>query len=157
MMIETERFGSIDINNCKVIKFLNGLPGFEELKEFIILEADESKPLYWLQSTENMHVCLPMIIPFELMEDYFVEIHDSELNDIDITDQNDLMLMNVVVIPEDITKMTANMAAPIVINAKSGIGKQIIIDSKELSVRHPIYESIMQKLKGVEADAGSLS
>lgn len=157
MMIETERFGSIDINNCKAIKFLNGLPGFEELKEFIILEADESKPLYWLQSTENMYICLPMIIPFELMEDYFIEIHDNELNDINITNQNDLMLMNVVVIPEDITKMTANMAAPIVINAKSGIGKQIIIDSKEFSVRYPIYESIMRKLKGVEADAGSLS
>lgn len=157
MIIETERFGSIDMDNCRVLHFAQGLPGFEELKEFVILEADESKPLYWLQSTENMHICLPVIIPFELMDDYFIEIRDNELSELGISNESDLLLMNVVVIPTEFEKMTANMAAPLVVNAKLGIGKQIIIDSKDLSVRYPIYDIIMQKLKGVEADVGAVS
>lgn len=157
MYIETERFGQIDLDECRVINFPFGLPGFEELKNFIILEVDESKPLYWLQSADNGHICLPVIIPFEFMDDYYVEIRDSELADLKIQSKDDLMLMNVVVIPEDITGMTANLAAPIIVNAKEGLAKQIIIDSKDLPIRFPVYEPIMMKLKGGQTDAGTVA
>lgn len=157
MYIETDRFGRIDLQNSKVIQFPLGLPGFEELKQFIIVEVDESKPLLWLQSTENRHVCLPVIIPFEFMDDYYIEIHDAELNDLQIEDKDDLLLMSVVVVPEDLSKMTANLAAPIVINARLGLGKQIIVDAKDMPVRFPIYDLIMQKLKGGSSDAGAVA
>lgn len=157
MTIESDRFGTIDLEDRKLISFPVGLPGFEELREFIILEINESKPLYWLQSIENKHVCLPAVIPFEFMDDYFLEIRDHELDELKIESKSDLLIMNIVVIPEDITKMTANMAAPIVVNAKLGIGKQIIIDAKELPIRFPIYELIMNKLKEESDNAGSVA
>jgi len=78
------------------------------------------------------------------MEDLFVE------------SQNDLLVMNVVVIPEKVEKMTVNLAAPIVINAKRGIGKQIIIDAQALSIRLPVYESIMKSIQGGKKDAGAV-
>lgn len=157
MVIETDRFGDIDLQDKRVIAFPQGLPGFEELRQFIILEVDESRPLYWLQATENRHISLPVIIPFEFMDDYFIEIRDYELHDLKIENKNDLLIMNVVVVPEDITKMTANLAAPIIVNAKLGIGKQIIVDAKELPIRFPIYDVIVKKLtEGGEANAGSV-
>ena len=156
MFIDTDRFGSIELKDTKVVRFPLGLPGFEDLREFVILEILESRPLYWLQSIENQHTCLPVIIPFEFIEDYFVRIRDCELEELSIEDKNDLFILNVVVIPEDIRQMTANLAAPIVINTKRGVGKQIIIDAKELPIRYPIYEIIMKKLKGGETDAGAV-
>lgn len=154
MIIETERFGDFDLQDSKVIEFTTGLPGFEELHSFIILKILDTKPIYWLQSTENKYISLPVIIPFEIFDDYCIEIRDMEMEDLDIESQNDLLILNVVVIPEDMTKMTVNKAAPIIINARLGRGKQIIIDAKELSVRHPVYDEIMKSLKdGGDTDA----
>jgi flagellar assembly factor FliW len=155
MKVETDRFGVFELEEKNKIKFPSGLPGFEELHEFMILKILDTRPIYWLQSIENKFISLPVIIPFEIFEDYCIEIDDTEMHDLNIESQNDILVINVVVIPEDIKKMTVNMAAPIIINAKHGTGRQIIIDSGELSVRHPVYEDIMRTLSGGDADAGT--
>ncbi|MDL2220631.1 flagellar assembly protein FliW [Eubacteriales bacterium OttesenSCG-928-N14] len=157
MFIETERFGSFELDDTKVIDFPQGLPGLEELHQYVIVKVEETEPIYWLQSAEEKYIALPVIVPFEIMEDYTLQIRDKELSELKVEDQNDLLIMNVVVIPEQIEKMTANLAAPIIVNAKAGLGKQIIVDAKELPVRYPIYESVMYALKGGAADAGSVS
>jgi len=156
MIIET-RFGTSETSENKIIDFPAGLPGFDDLRKFIIVEADNTKPIYWLQSIENKHIALPVIVSFAIINDYNIDIRENELEDLDLESKNDLLILNVVVIPEDVRKMTVNLAAPVVINAKRGIGKQIIIDAAELPLRFPVYEAIRNSLKGGEKDAGSLS
>jgi flagellar assembly factor FliW len=157
MLIET-RFGTSETDQSKIITFKAGLPGFEDLHKFIIIEASNTKPIYWLQSIENKHIALPVIITFAILSDYNINIRENELEDLKVDSKNDLLILNVVVIPEDITKMTVNLAAPIVINAKRGIGKQILIDAAELPIRYPIYTAIMENLKkGGEEDAGAVT
>jgi len=156
MYIETAKFGDFEFPDNKVICFPSGIPGFEDLHHFVILEIKESKPLYWLQSTDNKYIALPTMIPFELIEDHYIEIRDSELEELRIEDKTDLIVMNVVVIPEDIKKMTVNLAAPIIINVKEGIGKQILIDAKDLPIRYPIYDTIIKAVKGGNKHAGTL-
>lgn len=156
MYIETERFGNFELADSKVITFPRGIPGFEELRKFIILEIADSRPLLWLQSVENKYIALPMIVAFDFIEDFYIGLRDSELEELDIEDESDLLVTNIVVIPEDIRKMTVNLAAPVVINVKRGIGKQIIIDAEELPTRYPIYEPIMNFLKGGRKDAGTV-
>ena len=64
-----------------------------------------------------------MIITFAILSDYNINIRENELEDLKVDSKNDLLILNVVVIPEDIKKMTVNLAAPIVINARRGVGK----------------------------------
>ena len=157
MLIDTDRFGTFDTKDSKLIEFPQGLPGFEELHHFIILEVGQTKPIYWLQSTENQYVALPVILTFEILDDYYIDIRDNELEELNVQSQNDLLIMNVVVIPEQMEKMTVNLAAPIVINAVRGIGKQIIVDAKTMPVREPIYEAILNKIsKEGQNDAGAV-
>ena len=156
MIIETDRFGTFDTKDSKIIEFPSGLPGFEDLHKFIILEVSNTKPIYWLQSTENKFIALPVIISFEILENYNIDIRENELDDLYVESKNDLLIMNVVVIPADMKKMTVNLAAPIIINAKRGIGKQIVIDAKELPIRYPVYEAVMKCVSGGEKNAGSV-
>ncbi len=157
MIIDTSRFGSFDIKDNKIIDFPWGLPGFEDLHKFIILEVSDTKPIYWLQSTDNKYIALPVIVSFEVLSDYSIYIKEHELEGLYVESKNDLLILNVTVIPEDIKDMTINLAAPIVINVKHGIGKQIIIDAKELPIRFPGYEAVINSIKGGESDAGTLS
>ncbi len=156
MHIETSRFGDFEFPDNKVISFPSGLPGFEDLQRFVILEIEKSKPLYWLQSTDNKYIALPAMIPFELMDNHSLQVRDSDLEELHVEEQSDLIVMNVVVIPEDIRQMTVNLAAPIIINAKEGIGKQILIDAKELPIRYPIYDAVMRAAKGGKENAGAV-
>lgn len=156
MIIETDKFGSFDTKDSKIIEFPLGIPGFEDLQKFIILEISETKPIYWLQSTENRSIALPVIISFEIIDDYNIDIRENELDDLRVESENDLLIMNVVVIPQDVKKMTVNLAAPIIINAKLGLGKQIIIDAKELPIRMPVYEAVMNSLIGGDQNAGAV-
>lgn len=156
MIIETDKFGAFDTKNSKIINFPQGIPGFEDLNRFIILEIADTKPIYWLQSTEDSSISLPVIISFEIIDDYNIDIRENELEHLQVESENDLLIMNVVVIPSDVKKMTVNLAAPIIINARCGIGKQIIIDASELPVRMPVYEAVMKSLIGGEQDAGSV-
>ncbi len=155
MKVETDRFGDFELDEKNKIMFPLGLPGFEELKEFIVLKILETRPIYWLQSIENKYISLPVIIPFEIYGDYSIEVKDEEMDDLSIESENDILVLNVVVIPENITEMTVNMAAPIIINAKRGIGKQVLVDAEDFLVRQPVYEDVMKVLSGGEADAGS--
>jgi len=156
MLIDTDRFGRFDTKDSKVIVFPSGVPGFEELHQFIILEIAQTKPIYWLQSTENKFVALPVILSFEILDGYYIDIRDAEMENMHVESQNDLLVMNVVVIPENIQDMTVNLAAPIIINAKRGIGKQIIVDALELPLRFPVYEAIMKSLQGGDGNAGAI-
>lgn len=154
MLIET-RFGMSETNDNKIINFYSGLPGFEDLHQFIIIEVGDTKPIYWLQSVENKHIALPVIVSFAILSDYNINIRENELEDLQIESKNDLLILNVVVIPEDVKNMTVNLAAPVVINAKRAIGKQIIIDANELPLRYPVYDAIQKSLKGGSKDAGA--
>ena len=157
MIVDTARFGSFDTKDSKLIDFPNGLPGFEELHKFIILEVSDTWPIYWLQSTDNEYIALPVIVSFEILDDYNIYIKENELEGLYVESKNDLLILNVAVIPQNIQDMTINLAAPIVINVKRGIGKQIIIDAKELPIRFPGYEAVMKSVKGGKGDAGALT
>lgn len=157
MIIDTERFGSFDTADSKIIEFPWGMPGFEELHKFIIVEVSNTWPVYWLQSTENKHIALPVIVSFEILEDYNIYIKENELEGLYVESKNDLLLLNVVVIPQEIKDMTINLAAPVVINVKQGIGKQIIIDAKELPIKFPGFEVVMKRAKGGKKDACTVS
>lgn len=158
MLIETERFGTLELKDRKTLEFPNGIPGFEELRNFILLETEETRPLLWLQSLENKHIALPVVIPFEIINDYYVDVRENELHDLTLEAPEDLLILCVVVIPQEVQKMTANLASPIVINTKLGKGKQLVIDAATLPLRYPIYDEIMKKLvEGGEAHAGTIA
>lgn len=157
MIIETDKFGIVDIQDNRVIDFPTGLLGFEGLKRFIIMEIEETKPIYWLQSTEDKYISLPLILTFDIFNDYYIDIRDSDLEGLQFESNTDLSIMNVVVIPEKIEGMTVNLAAPIVINVKRGIAKQIIVDAAELPIRFPVYEAVMKSLEGGGENAGIIT
>jgi len=154
MIIKTRRFGEIDISEDKIITFKEGLPGLEYLKKFIIIILEQTKPFYWLQAVED-DVSLPVISPFDIDKDYSPIIDDVVFEDLELEDEKDLLVLSVAVIPSDINKMTANMAAPILINIAKNIGKQIIIEEGDYQIRQPIFEAVFKKIEGGKSYAGS--
>lgn len=156
MLIDTIRFGQIEIDKTKIINFNEGLPGLEEYKSFAILQFEGSYPIIWLQSTEDSNVCLPVIDSFLALPDYSFDISDEDVKLLSLSGPEDLKIISVLVIPESIDQMTMNLAAPIIINTKNGNARQVILNNGEFNVRVPIFQEIMRLIKEDEADAGAV-
>ncbi len=146
MLVQTKHFGEIDLAEDKVITFADGIMGFEEYKRYTILydnekEAEGKRPaISWLQCLDLKELALPIIDPTLVKPDYNPVVEDELLAGLgELTDEN-LAMFLVMTVPSDITKMTANLKAPIIINADTLKGCQIVAENADYEVRFPTYE-----------------
>lgn len=148
MLIQTKYFGDIEMGEDKIITFEQGLFGFEEYKRYTILydvEAGEEHTFSWLQSVECKELALPVVNPLTILDDYNPIINDELLGGIgDITDENLVVLLTMTV-PQDLTKMTSNLKAPIIINADTRKGAQIVVENQDYEIRYNVYDAIQKK------------
>ncbi|RKX78387.1 MAG: flagellar assembly protein FliW [Spirochaetes bacterium] len=141
MKIKTKAYGTVEVDERQEIYFPYGILGFESFKHFVLMDARE-KPFYWLQSVDVPEIAFILINPYLFRPDYSLDVPGEELEDIGITDSEDSLVFAIVTIPENQSKMTANLQGPIVINKKSRTGKQMISDNPRWKVRHLILEEL---------------
>ena len=149
MRITTRFFGEIEIDDQKILHFEEGLIGFENLKKFTLIynsEGENSKSIIWLQSLDGPMVAFPMINPFHVMTDYNPVINDEVLDSLGELREDNTALFLTLTVPSDISKMTTNLKAPIVVNADTKRGCQVIAENPEYVIKYNIYD-VIQKMK----------
>lgn len=149
MKVLTKFFGEVELDEKKVLEFPNGIIGFEDLKKYAILydeQNEEEKRISWLQSLEEPKLALPVIDPLAIMSEYTPMIEDELLKPLGDPADEDLLVLLAMTVPSDMTKVTANMKAPFIINAVTCKGAQIIVDNADYPVKFNVYESV-QKMK----------
>lgn len=143
MILQTKYFGELDIREEDIIRFSHGLPGFEGVKKYVLINnEEEGSPFKWLQGVEDSKPAFVLIDPFAVKKDYEVNLNDEVLKELDIKEVNAVAVYCIVVVPEDIHKMTMNMQAPIIINMGNNKGRQLILDTDRYGVRHYIMEEL---------------
>lgn len=146
MRVNTKNFGFIDISEDKIITFDNGIIGFEDYKKYTLIYDADSKEksdsaIMWLQSMDEPTLALPILKPAYVRPDY-APVVDGELLSClgDNIKDEDLLIFVTITVPTDITKMTCNLKAPIVIDSETLKGVQLIVDNEEYLVKYPIYD-----------------
>lgn len=154
MVAETKFFGTIDIEDDKIINFPSGIIGFENLKNFALIydsEREERSKISWLQSMDEPLMVLPVINPLDLMEEYTPTIEDELMKNIGDPADADLLIFVTLSIPSDLTMMTANLKAPFIINTVDRKAMQVIVENPEYPVKYNAYEAI-QAMKEKEGE-----
>ncbi|NMB26845.1 MAG: flagellar assembly protein FliW [Tissierellia bacterium] len=141
MKLHTKNFGEIEIDQQKIINFPEGLLGFEEEKQFVIINTeDEENPFQWLQSATNPNLAFVIINPFFVYPNYDIVIPKTAQKKLKIKNQKDISIYSIVVVPENMEKMTANLLGPIIININAKLGKQVILDDNRYSTKHYVFK-----------------
>lgn len=149
MRVQTKFFGEVELDDNKVIEFPNGIIGFEDFKKFAILydiEDDRDTKISWLQSLEEPTLALPVVDPLAVTTEYAPMIEDELLKPLGDPADEDLLFLLVMTVPSDMTKVTANMKAPVIISTEERKGVQLIVDNADYPVKYNVYESV-QKMK----------
>ena len=141
MVIETKLFGQIGVDEEKLIKFVNGIVGFPELTDFLLIHDSEGNGnIQWLQSVQEPAFAMPVMNPLHVKEDYNPVIEDELLKPLDIKNPEDFFVLVTVTVPKEIEKMSVNLMAPIIISGETRKANQIIVDQEGYVVKYPIYE-----------------
>jgi flagellar assembly factor FliW len=122
----------------QVIHFPAGLPGFEAAPRFIIMSLPEHQPFHWLESVDGHGIRFAIINPLAFRADYQPKLKKEDLASLGIKDPKDLLLYVIVTLKKPLTDSTANLMGPLFINIRDRVGKQIIIENDDYSLRERI-------------------
>lgn len=151
MIVDTKWFGTIDISDEKIITFDKGIMGFEDHKKYTIVynsEREDAKTIMWLQSLDDKNLAIPVMAPELVWQHYDPVVEDELLKLIGDDIRNaELVVLVTLTVPQDLKKMTCNLKAPIIINADTLKGCQMIADNDEYVVKYPIYDIIKSASK----------
>lgn len=139
MKVRTRYFGEVEIGDEKIIHFDKGLFGFEEYKDYTILydvDGDENPFFSWLQSTTEESLALPIVNPQRVNPDYNPVVEDALLASIGEIQEGDLVVFLIATVPADVKKTSVNEKAPLIINAGTCKGIQIVAENADYKVKH---------------------
>ncbi|MBS3908388.1 MAG: flagellar assembly protein FliW [Actinobacteria bacterium] len=140
----TTRFGVVEIDEDKIIRFVESIPGFPDAKEFVLIPHKENSPLAWLQSTELADVAFVVIEPWAYFKDYNPAISEWDLEKLEAAEEGEadceasLLVLSILTIPGDPKKITANLTAPIIINLRNNLAIQVILAYDGYMTKHPL-------------------
>ena len=148
MKIITKLFGEINVDDDKLINFPQGIIGFPDLRDFLLVHDSESEGgIRWMQSVQEPAFAMPVIDPLIVMPDYNPCIEDDLLGPLgDVKEENTLVLVTITV-PHDLEKMTVNLKAPIIINGENRKANQIITEEDKYPVKFPIYQILKDNME----------
>jgi flagellar assembly factor FliW len=155
MRIQTTRFGEVEINDAAILTFPQGLYGFEQRRQFCLIDHRPDSPLKWLQSVEDPALAFVVMNPFEYFPDYEVLIPDDEAEELNLTDPSQAIVLTIVAVPSDPYQMTANLLAPLVINGDTRVARQIILSDERYSTKHRLLSEASQPASEVSAPCSS--
>ena len=149
MQINTKWFGTVEIDDAKVITFEKGLIGFEDCSRFAIVyetEDKKEKPIMWLQSLDEQALALPIIKPEYIVDEYAPDVEDELVYKLgENVKSDDLMIFVTMTVPSDLTKMTCNLKAPIIINTATMKAVQAVAANEDYVVRFPVYNLLKER------------
>ena len=140
MLIETPRFGKLEVKDERIVTFPEGILGFRDFKKYFFHQPSPDTVLFWMQSIELPALAFIVTDPRVFKPDYRVNVTAAQLEPLEMKDPGQASVWVILTIPEDPTKMTANLQGPIIVNAQKRLGAQIVINEEGITTKYPILE-----------------
>ena len=138
MNVQTTRFGVVEIDAQRIITFPAGLLGFSSFKRYAVLQPDEDGIFYWLQCIDCPELAFVVTDPALWAPGYQATIRREQMEHLELASLDEARVF-VIVNRYDRT-LTANLQGPLVINAGTRQGMQLVLAEKRWTTRYEIVQ-----------------
>ncbi len=143
MKVMVPNMGEVEVAEDKIINFVQGPLAFEDYKKFFIIDPEENDfPFKLLQSAEEESLGFILTDPFTFKPDYDIELNEDVLQELEIEKPEDILVFVFLVIPDKVEDISANLVAPIIINAEKRLAKQVILDGTDYETKFRIFQNV---------------
>lgn len=138
MEISTKYFNEVAISKDSILKFENGILGFEKFKDYVMINFElGSDDLMCLQSLDEKELAFVLVNPFNLKPDYSPSLTEEDVEELGISDSTEgVFCYAICTVKDNITENTVNLKSPIIVNPENMKAKQIVLENNEYAVRH---------------------
>jgi len=150
MVINSQRFGSLQVPDEKIITMARPVLGFERLKSFCLIEIEELSPFLLMQSTEDAEVGFLVMNPLIFFPDYRIEINSQEIAELEVTDPASVETYVILTVARKSGDLTANLQGPILINTVNNKAKQLVLVNSQYQVQHSLTRAAEELIAGAE-------
>ncbi|MFZ0074931.1 MULTISPECIES: flagellar assembly protein FliW [Exiguobacterium] len=128
MQINTDFFGTVQVDESEIITFASEVPGFPDARRFILLPFGEGIPFWSFQSIDQTECAFVVTNPFWIDPEYVFELPESAKEQLGIQETAQVAVYTTVTLREPFQESTTNLRAPFVMETKRRQAKQIILD-----------------------------
>ncbi|QBG47404.1 hypothetical protein EGM51_08365 [Verrucomicrobia bacterium S94] len=159
MVLETEtRSIRIPVSDGNIFTFPDGVPAFEEYREFVLYCNTDVQPFFFMKSIGiSPEVSFVCIDPFLVCPDYQVRVGPSDLQALDLTSGEDAFIFSFVTVRDNPCDITANLQGPVILNMKNSRGRQIISEGTKYDVRFRVWDALMEAREESVLPGGNLT
>lgn len=122
-----------------LLTFPDGLVGFPEATTYRLFEPAGGYPLKFLQAVDMPELSFVCMDAAAVKMDYEVPLAPKDAEALGLQKTEDALVLALMVVPEDPRLMTANLAAPLVINGSSRVGRQVLLDSARFPLQYAVF------------------
>lgn len=138
MKLRTKYHGELDINENEIFHFENGIPGFLNEKQFVLLPLKDT-PFMILQSVQTPALGFAMIDPFSYFPAYDIELDEQTVEQLELSSEKEVAIYTILTVADPFDHTTANLQAPIVLNYEKKLGKQVILTNTPYQTKHRLF------------------
>lgn len=138
MLINTSRFGQVDVDESRVITFPKGLLGFPKYKQYVLLEAGEDSYFWWLQSVDLPDLAFVVTDPSLFVPTYRVPLSPEQLEQMQLGSVDEAQVF--VIVNKRGNMLTGNLQGPLVIRVAQRVGEQLVLSDRRFTTRVPLVE-----------------
>jgi flagellar assembly factor FliW len=127
VLVRSDRWGELDIPADKLLTFAEGLLGFPDAVQFVMVEVDDTEDYLWLQSVDDPGLAFLVVIPWAFFPEYAPEIDDATQADLGIAEPSNAIVLCLLTIRDNgDPPVTANLLGPLIINTVTRAGRQVV-------------------------------
>ena len=140
MDIQSTRFGTLSVDDERIIEFPSGLLGFPEHKRFALIQTGEENYFFWLQSVDEPNLAFVVADPAIFFKGYEVPLRDETRQELRLGDEEGAeRFLQVFVICNKVGEwLTGNLLGPLVVNAANRLAQQVVLTEKKWTTRQPL-------------------
>jgi len=136
MLLNTSRFGQLEVDEDRLIVFEDGILGFPDEQAYALIQTGEGSGFYWLQSVEQANLAFVICDPRLFVAGYQVPVKLDDLQPIGLMDAESAQIFVIVNKVGDL--LTGNFQGPLVVNVGNRRACQLVLSDKRYSTRHPL-------------------
>ena len=115
------------------------LPGFPGHRDYVLVAADTTGLLRWLQSVDPAGPRFLVVPPAPFVPEYAPRLPGAALTELGLGTAAEAELFCLVTVPDgDVRAATANLRAPLVVHPATGRARQVVLTEGGHPIRHAL-------------------
>ena len=133
------RFGTVEFDDRDIVQIEGGLVGLPELSSFVLFEAKPGSAFSWLQSLDDPEMAFLVTEPSRYLPGYDNEITQRISGQEGRGIEDAVVLATATVPPGKPNDTTLNLSGPIVLDAATRRGRQMVLEDAAYTTRYRVF------------------